>query len=165
MNSKRRLGSALLGALFCIAGVTAPALAAEDVAGMSPAELRTLFHQPGFSVPDGLGDYNEDYHAGSRQSAAGQSAESSTIAVSRADRGAICAALADALNYLRGRDFSARRVAYGNDSDIVRWYDNNCVNANRAEPVAASDRVIDHATLKALRRLVIENPPKRLDDY
>ncbi len=154
----------LCGALVWMAG--APlfpgALAAPAVDEMSPAELRSLFRAPGLIVPDGLGAYNEDYRTVMPMSKEDRGAD---VAVAGGDRETVCAALGDALNYLRGRALKSRRVAYGSDTDILRWYNRHCLKIPVSEKTSAAKSPVDPVTLAALRRIVLSHPQESLDAY
>lgn len=167
MNTRSSSSLSLIGALVWMAGVSAPIAAAEarDVAQMAPDELRALFHEPGFSMPDGLGSYNEDYRSNTSASKKERQFEKSAVTVSGNDRGAICTALGDALNYLRGRALAFPRVAYGPDSAILRWYNGNCVTNERPERTRTTNNSVDPVTLKELRRIVVTHPQEYLDAY
>ncbi len=157
----------LCGALVWMAGtsMSPAALANPAVEEMSPAELRSLFRSPGLIVSDGLGTYNEDYRSVTPASKHEHRIESAHIAVSSADRETVCAALGDALNYLRGRALASRRVAYGPDTDILRWYNRHCLIGPSSEKTSAAKTPVDPRTLEALRHIVLSHPQESLDAY
>ncbi len=158
---------AMYGALVWLAGASAPldAAAKQTVAEMNPAELRALFHQPEFSVPDGLGDYNEDYRSTAPAEHEGRNAGISTVAESNIDYSAVCTTLKEALDYPRSRAAASRRVSFEPDSLIVRWYNASCTQGDLVDKPSASGASVDPAELKALRRYVSRNPEAPMNDY
>ncbi len=91
--------------------------------------------------------------------------ESANVAVSGNKREAVCVALGDALNYLRGRALKSRRVAYGSDTGILRWYNSHCLSSTCGEKTRTAETPVDPMTLEALRRTVLSQPQKTLDAY
>lgn len=164
---KTRSASCTLCAFFSLACATMPSsvIAASTVAEMNPAELRALFRQPGLSVPDGLGTYNEDYSPTAPAPDKVQRVEHSTIALASIDRGALCVALGDALNYRGGGAMASRRVAYGAKSGISRWYHAHCISKERPQRTPRKRASVDPVTMKALRAYVARNPEETLNAY
>lgn len=166
MKTTRSTCCMLCGALVWLTSASTPSSAtAANVTEMSPQELRALFHQPGFSVPDGLGDYDENYRPVTSGSEEKPQFEKSGVIVSGVDRDTICVALGDALNYLRGRALASRRVAYGSETGILRWYNNHCLIQERSASTRTARSSVDRDTLNALRRMVLTHPQESLDAY
>ncbi len=167
MKTTRSVCHTLCGALVWLTSASVPwiVVAAPAVDEMSPAELRALFHAPGFGVPDELGTSNEDYRSVASRSEEIRQHSRASLTVSGADRDAICVALGDALNSLRGRAVVSRRVAYGSDSGIVRWYQSHCLIQQRVDGRRAAKAFVDPVTLKALRRIALTHPKESLDAY
>ena len=157
----------LCGALVLMAGahMSPSVLAAPAVDEMSSAELGALFRTPGLVVADGLGAYDEDYRSVTPASSDQRATVSVDAGISGNDREMVCAALGDALNYLRGRALKSRRVAYGSDSGILRWYNSHCLSRPRSEKTGAAKNPVDPNTLQALRRIVSSHPRDSLDAY
>ena len=167
MKQMRASCCALCGALVITAGafMSSGVTAAPAVDEMSTAELRSLFRTPGLVVADGLGTYDEDYRSLTQASNDERFVASADAAVAGNDRELVCAALGDALNYLRGRALKSRRVAYGSDSGILRWYNRHCLNSPRSENTGEARTPVDPITLQALRRSVSSQPQESLDAY
>ncbi len=166
MKTTRSACWTLCGALVWLTSASTPSTAtAANVTEMSPQQLRALFHQPGFSVPDGLGDYDENYRSVTSASEEKPQFEKSGVTVSGVDRNAICVALGDALNYLRGRALASRRVAYGSGTGILRWYNDHCLTQERSVSPRRAKSSVDPNTLNALRRMALTHPQESLDAY